>query len=218
MKNIVDHFRLFIEDKTFVLKNRDIIQQLSDLTHSGRKELRDRLLKESLSIEDSKHLINWLKGCFENIDRYSFRVHKVLFSPGTEIGDTLKELLRNAEKSVKLCVFSITDNRLAHEIIHCHQRGLEVEIITDDRKIFDKGSEIQSLKRKGIDVKIDHSQYHMHNKFGVVDNRIVFSGSFNWTYTASKHNQENLIVTTNSSIVEQFSDEFTRLWNEMYVL
>ncbi len=218
MKNIVDHFRLFIEDKTFVLKNRDIIQQLSDLTHSGRKELRDRLLKESLSIEDNKHSINWLKCCFENIDRSSFRIHKVLFSPGTEIGDTLKELLRNAKKSVKLCVFSITDNRLAHEIIHCHQRGLEVEIITDDQKIFDKGSEIQSLKRKGIDVKIDHSQYHMHNKFGVIDNRIVFSGSFNWTYTASKHNQENLIVTTNSSIVEQFSDEFTRLWNEMYVL
>ncbi len=107
---------------------------------------------------------------------------------------------------------------MAKEIVNCYRRGLSVEIITDDQKIFDRGSEIQDLRGLGIDIKIDHSQYHMHNKFGIIDNRIVFTGSFNWTYTASKHNQENLLVTTNGSIVQQFADEFGKLWNEMYVL
>ncbi len=74
------------------------------------------------------------------------------------------------------------------------------------------------MRQAGINVKIDHSQYHMHNKFGVIDNKIVFTGSFNWTYTASKHNQENLLVTTNSSIVQQFSEEFEKLWDVMYAL
>lgn len=218
MKNIIDHFRLFVNDKSFELKNKEVIEQVAQLNHFDRKELRNSLLKDSLLIEDQLNSINWLKGCFDNIDKHSFSVHRVLFSPGTEIGDTLKDLLKNAKRSVKLCVFSITDDRLVNEIINCHRRGVEVEIITDDQKIFDRGSEIQGMKSKGIDVKIDHSQYHMHNKFGVIDERIVFTGSFNWTYTASKHNQENLLVTTNHSIVEQFYEEFKRLWNEMYTL
>jgi len=56
----------------------------------------------------------------------------------------------------------------------------------------------------------------MHNKFGIIDNRIAFTGSFNWTYTATKHNQENLLATSNFDIVNQYKDEFGRLWNEMF--
>ncbi|TLX72816.1 DUF1669 domain-containing protein [Labilibacter sediminis] len=218
VKKIIDHFKLFIDDGEFELKNAEIIAGIAALNHHDRKELRARLLKDSLVIEDNHQSITWLQGCFRNIDKHSFRIHQVLFSPGTEIRDALKDLLKNAKKSVKLCVFSITDDRLANEIIDCHQRGVKVKIITDDQKIFDKGSDIQTLRSKGVDVKIDHSEYHMHNKFGVIDNRIVFTGSFNWTYTASKHNQENLLITTNHSIVEQFTEEFERLWQEMYKL
>jgi phosphatidylserine/phosphatidylglycerophosphate/cardiolipin synthase-like enzyme len=58
----------------------------------------------------------------------------------------------------------------------------------------------------------------MHHKFAIIDTRIVFTGSFNWTYTASKHNQENLLVTSNYEILNQYADEFERLWKEMYWL
>lgn len=218
MNQIVDHFRLFEGEKEIVLKNQNIIDALADLDYNDRQQLRERLLKDSLQIESKEEAIKWLKGCFEAIDKYQFRIHQVLFSPGTQISDTLIELLQNARKSVKLCVFSITDNTLAYEVIKCHRRGLDVKVITDDMKTFDKGSEIHSMSKRGIDIKIDHSQYHMHNKFGVIDDRIVFTGSFNWTYTASKHNQENLVVTSNHSIVEQFNEEFERLWNEMFSL
>jgi phosphatidylserine/phosphatidylglycerophosphate/cardiolipin synthase-like enzyme len=58
----------------------------------------------------------------------------------------------------------------------------------------------------------------MHHKFGIIDSRIVFTGSFNWTYTATKHNQENLLITTNVDIVGQYSEQFEELWKEMYKL
>jgi phosphatidylserine/phosphatidylglycerophosphate/cardiolipin synthase-like enzyme len=57
----------------------------------------------------------------------------------------------------------------------------------------------------------------MHHKFAVIDDRIVFTGSFNWTYTASKHNQENLLVTTNFDIVRQYQEQFNQLWEEMFI-
>jgi phosphatidylserine/phosphatidylglycerophosphate/cardiolipin synthase-like enzyme len=45
---------------------------------------------------------------------------------------------------------------------------------------------------------------------------VAITGSFNWTYTATEHNQENLLATTNFTIVRQYQDEFNRLWDEMY--
>jgi phosphatidylserine/phosphatidylglycerophosphate/cardiolipin synthase-like enzyme len=83
---------------------------------------------------------------------------------------------------------------------------------------MDKGSEIYQLQQKGIAVKTDHSHYHMHNKFGIIDNRVAITGSFNWTYTATKHNQENMLATSKFEIVRQYQAEFNRLWDEMYQL
>ncbi len=218
MKDIITHFKEFINQHSFKIKNPNVIRQLSQLNHKDRKELREKLLEEALVVSENNSSIEWLKNCFDELDKHAFRMHKVLFSPGTEIGETLRNLLRDAQSSVRICIFSITDNSLAREVLNCYKRGLKVEIITDDQKIFDRGSEIQDMRQEGVDIKIDHSKYHMHNKFGVIDNRIIFTGSFNWTYTASKHNQENLLVTTNAAFVQQFSDEFDKLWKEMYTL
>ena len=37
----------------------------------------------------------------------------------------------------------------------------------------------------------------MHNKFAVIDDEIVLTGSFNWTSAAANNNQENLVVVDN---------------------
>ncbi|WP_066629605.1 phospholipase D-like domain-containing protein [Labilibacter marinus] len=218
MESIIDYFKKHSHQHNFKVKDAKVKKSLSALNHHGRKELREKILHEATQMSTDKTTISWLQSCFEELDKHAFRMHKVFFSPGTEIGETLSNLLRDAEDTVQICVFTITDNRLAKEILNCHRRGVKVEVITDDQKIFDRSSEIQDMRQAGVDIKIDHSQYHMHNKFGIIDNKIVFTGSFNWTYTASKHNQENLLVTTNGAIVQQFSEEFDKLWDEMYTL
>ena len=184
-------------------------------------ELRHRLFHEARRIDDSgqgQQALFWLQNCFDLIDNNMFRMHQVYFSPGTEIRESISDLLKQASQTLDICVFTITDERLATEIWNCQQRGLKVRIITDDDKKFDKGSAIKDLNKAGIPVKIDHSRYHMHHKFGIIDSRIVFTGSFNWTYTASSHNQENLLITSNFEIVKQYSEQFEILWREMFWL
>ena len=194
---------------------------INQLNREERSELRYRLFNEARKLDiahDGQQALFWLQNCFELIDEYMFRFHKVFFSPGTDILDSISNILKQASESIDLCVFTITDERLADDIIDCFNRGVDIRIITDDEKVFDNGSAIYHLKNAGISIKTDHSHYHMHHKFGIVDSRIILTGSFNWTYTASKHNQENLLVTTNFEIVKQFHDQFEKLWQEMFSL
>lgn len=55
----------------------------------------------------------------------------------------------------------------------------------------------------------------MHNKFMIIDNHIVQTGSFNYTQSADLRNAENsLIVFGNKSLVNKYTQEWNRLWNE----
>ena len=199
----------------------EIARLIKRLNREERGDLRYRLFNETRRLDASNNgqqALFWLQNCFELIDKYMFHLHKVFFSPGTDIIESISDLLGQANKSLDLCVFTITDDRLATDLLDCLERGIKVRIITDDEKMYDNGSAIQDLKNAGIPVKIDHSRYHMHHKFGIIDSRIIFTGSFNWTYSASSHNQENMLVTTNFEIVKQYVDQYELLWNEMFKL
>jgi len=200
-------------------------QEIADLINALSREeigeLRYRLFNEARRLEQSnngQHALFWLQNCFDLIGEYKFSMHRVQFSPGTDIIESISDLLKQAQKTLDICVFTITDERLASDIWDCHQRGIKVRLITDDDKIYDHGSAIIDLKKSGIPIKIDHSRYHMHHKFCIIDSRIVSTGSFNWTYSASKHNQENLLITTNYDIVKQYDEQFEILWQEMFKL
>ncbi len=200
----------------------EIAGALNDLDRVERGELKMKLFNEAKFLvkngDDSVKPIRWLENSFELIEKNTFRLHEVLISPGKQIPDTLHVLLENAKKSIDICVFTISDQSLSKRLLDAHRRGVIVRIISDDQKVNDRGSQVYNLKKAGVKVKIDHSRYHMHHKFGLIDKRISFTGSYNWTYTATKHNQENLLITTNYDIVRQFGEEFEKLWKEMFWL
>lgn len=215
VRYLTDNFGKPFENGT----KQEIADLINSLSREEIGELRYRLFNEARRLEltnSGQQALFWLQNCFDLIGQYKFSMHKVYFSPGTDILETISDLLKQANNTLDICVFTITDERLASDILYCHQRGVKVRIITDDTKIYDHGSAIKYLKREGIPVKTDHSRYHMHHKFGIIDSRIVFTGSFNWTYTASNHNQENLLVTTNHDIVMQYSEQYELLWDEMF--
>ncbi len=221
MKELINYFKQQY-GKSYSTENDTVVADLINcLNREQRDELKSRLFHEARILDHETQngdVFNWLEYCLEIIEKYTFRFHKVYFSPGNDILDTISDLIKEAESTIDLCVFTITDSRLARQLSDAERRGVEIRIITDDRKVFDHGSEIFPLSHSGIKVKIDHSQYHMHHKFGIIDQRIAFTGSFNWTYTASKHNQENLLVTSKFDLMKQYSEEFERLWGEMFSL
>ena len=53
----------------------------------------------------------------------------------------------------------------------------------------------------------------MHNKFAVIDDKSLITGSFNWTQTAEERNEENLLIISDKNTIGQYQQRFEYLWN-----
>jgi len=136
------------------------------------------------------------------------------FSHYDDIRTLTIKSLKSAREDLRICMFTISDDPIAEAIDACHSRGVNVRIITDDGKIFDKGSDIVPLNKKGINIRIDSDSSLMHHKFVIIDHVKLLTGSYNWTRTGADVNNENMLVTTNNKIVRAYKKEFHRLWSE----
>ena len=52
----------------------------------------------------------------------------------------------------------------------------------------------------------------MHNKYLVIDDEIVLTGSFNWTHKAVTSNKENIVIIQDKNTTASFSQNFEELW------
>ena len=171
----------------------------------------------SKDVEDIQLKVSWLEKVIKALD-YGYiedeATHSSHFSPGIECKQKLLELILRARSQLDICVFTISDNDLTDAIVAVHKKGINVRVITDNDKSEDRGSDIDYLMEKNVDVRMDTSPNHMHHKYMVVDQAILANGSFNWTRSASKYNQENILVTTEKTLVRDFQNKFESLWGE----
>ncbi|GAJ21443.1 unnamed protein product, partial [marine sediment metagenome] len=56
----------------------------------------------------------------------------------------------------------------------------------------------------------------MHHKFAIIDNRLLLTGSYNWTFSAYNRNDENLMIIDDPEIIEIFQNQFVNLWANKY--
>ncbi len=140
--------------------------------------------------------------------------NEVYFSPGSNCKKRIISLINNAIQAVDICVFTISDDDISDAIYSAHKRKILVRIITDNDKANDKGSDVDYLSKKGLSIVKDHSANHMHHKFALIDSTYLINGSFNWTRSASKYNNENITILTDPELTSRFSEKFEDLWRE----
>ena len=136
----------------------------------------------------------------------------VFFSPGEQCLRAVLSAFADAREKVDVCVFTITDDRIARGMLAAHRRGTRLRVVTDNDKVHDRGSDIAELARAGIAVRVDRTEFHMHHKFALVDDRYLLNGSYNWTRSASANNDENVVVSREARLVKKFAAHFERLW------
>jgi phosphatidylserine/phosphatidylglycerophosphate/cardiolipin synthase-like enzyme len=192
----------------------------------GLRQLRNRafdLVRARTADPEQQALLKWLEGVVRAIDTgrstdggVAVR-SQAFFSPGTACLQAINQQLRSAKRSIDLCVFTLSDDRITAEVLAAHRRGVSLRFISDNDKEFDRGSDIGQMRAAGIPVAVDRTEAHMHHKFAIFDGARLLNGSYNWTRSACEFNEENLVLSNDPSLVRRFADEFDSLWKELQV-
>ncbi|MEK6869563.1 MAG: phospholipase D-like domain-containing protein [Nanoarchaeota archaeon] len=124
------------------------------------------------------------------------------------------ELIRNAESSVKIASFSFTHEELADELLKADIKGINISVLVEARQRNVQNSQYARLKDFGLNIRIDGNKNNMHNKFIVIDNKIVVTGSPNFSFSGFNRNDENMLIIFNKELALGFVKEFDRLFEE----
>jgi phosphatidylserine/phosphatidylglycerophosphate/cardiolipin synthase-like enzyme len=130
-----------------------------------------------------------------------------------------KEIIKNinqAEIYINIAMYTFTDQEIALSLTNAQKRGVKVRVYLDRSQIESTYSISRLLVQKGIKVRISTNNYIMHNKFAIIDNRLLLTGSYNWTAAANNKNDENLLVIDDPEIIEIFQHQFVNLWTNKY--
>lgn len=222
MDEIIEFLKSSFKTKEFYSRDKQTLKNLIKAKKPSNHELNVlrsqffELAQNDSSDAETIRLVTWLEEinkCLLPVKDKNEAENRCYFSPGDDCENAIVSCIRNAKHSIKICVFTISENVITNEIIAAKKRGVSVTIITDNDKLNDKGSDIRWLADEGVRIRIDESSSHMHHKFCIVDREILLTGSYNWTKSAADRNQENLLVTEDPKMVKAYLKEFEKLWD-----
>lgn len=145
------------------------------------------------------------------------------FSPHGKCSAHILREIEMAKQELLVAVYAFTSADLAGAVVEAKRRGVAVQVIVDrefDRANDNSKSRYLEAQRvpvrriSGSSAKMpDRDPGLMHQKFAVIDRRLVFTGSYNWTHSAESRNDENLLVFRNAGpLAEEYRKAFFRLW------
>ncbi len=127
---------------------------------------------------------------------------EVYFSPRGGCTEAVIREIAGAQNSIRVQAYSFTSAPIAKALADARARGVDVAVILDESQRSEKYSSADFLLHAGIATAIDNRHAIAHNKVMIVDQRVVITGSFNFTKAAEESNAENLLVIRDPQIAE----------------
>ena len=135
---------------------------------------------------------------------------------GADVQSQLIGIIKSADKTLDIAVYSFTDQKIADAVIGDEKRGVAVRVLTDQTESGNSYQKqlLQTLKDAGIPVKINKHSGLMHLKVTIVDASECTTGSFNYTKSAEQENDEVFVVIHSSDVAAGFEKEFSDMWSD----
>ncbi len=191
--NDTDNLKNIIED--FINDNKNVIGKIQEIIEP-----------EGFTIHlfDSKYHIIGCKGIAVNTgvtDAYFENLQNQV------IGN-----LKNAKLSILVAMAWFTNQKIADTLKEKAKENVDVRLVIHRDHI----NEIHGANLDGLNVKYMQAPKGgvMHDKFCVIDNRFVITGSYNWSVKAETKNEENILIDNTPDTVMKYSIQFKKLYYE----
>ncbi len=139
------------------------------------------------------------------------------FSPYGNIEKIILSSINNAKKEILLAAYTFNNKNISKALLKSYNKGINIKILVDGKynNILKRKKLFYLFKNSNIPIKLNYSYKIMHNKFMVIDNDSVETGSYNYTFNAKYNNAENVIFLKHvPKLSLKYKNEFFRLWNE----
>lgn len=127
-----------------------------------------------------------------------------------------KELLlelKKATSDIKIAVTWFTDNKLFDELCKLLEKGVNIELIIADHEINNRVNGLNFQKFIDLGGKLYYYNiFPMNHKYCIIDNDVLFNGSYNWTYYSEYQSIDNIIkYKGRQKLIKSFSTNFNKL-------
>ena len=137
---------------------------------------------------------------------------EVYFSPDDGTAGHLIDLINAARQSISFLAYSFTADDLASAMLDRAPAGITISGVFEERQYrSNTGTEYDHFRSSGQDVRLDGNPRNMHHKVIIIDGQIVVTGSYNFSASAEKSNDENTLVIHNAEIASLYLSEFQRV-------
>jgi phosphatidylserine/phosphatidylglycerophosphate/cardiolipin synthase-like enzyme len=141
---------------------------------------------------------------------------EIYFSPEDKVAARIVELIQAAQESINFMAYTFTSNDIGNAIIERAQAGLPVAGVMDGSQLASsQGTEYDPFLQAGLNVLLDGNQDGlMHQKVIIIDQRIVITGSYNFTASAEENNDENVVIIFSQDVAAKYIWEFQRVYEQ----
>jgi phosphatidylserine/phosphatidylglycerophosphate/cardiolipin synthase-like enzyme len=133
------------------------------------------------------------------------------FSPQDRAGTQVARWMSAAQQRIHFMAFAFTLDALGDTAVQRARAGVEVSGLFESGEVRNSFSEFQRLKEAGLDVLLDGNPWNLHHKVMIIDDRVTIFGSFNFSASADRENDENLLIVEDASLAQAFEEEYQRM-------
>lgn len=124
--------------------------------------------------------------------------------------------IEQIQNTLDVVAFEMNNDVIYQAILEAHQRGVTVRIVTDGEHGLEdeKDTALRDLIAAGVPVVEDGRSALMHNKFMIMDEVAVWTGSWNYTVNGTYRNNNNVLVMQHPTAVKAYQDEFDEMFKD----
>ncbi len=116
------------------------------------------------------------------------------FSPKGGCQEAVVRELKKARREILVQAYSFTADPITNTLVEAKKRGVHVEILLDKSNEVERYSDLRIFLDQGLHPLIDANHAIAHNKIMIVDQKVLITGSYNFTNQAEHENAENLLI------------------------
>ncbi len=195
--------------KFMIIDDQKAIIMTCNFTYSGLNNSRDFGLI-NFDLKDVLEIKKLFEADWQKESFFSSRPNLVISPINSRF--KLESLIKNAKSEILIATEIMKDQSIQELLIKAQKNGVQVKILLADIKTGEINRDTgKYFQTQNMQVKYLQKPF-LHAKIMIIDNKILYLGSINFSSASMDENRELGILLVNKALIQQVRDVFEKDW------